>query len=154
LLPGEEEGDDPPVITPPERLLEEEEPEAFGPRPTRAAGEETDAEEGDEDGERLAAGAPAPGEELDLVRVYLKHVGKRKLLKAKEEQEIGQRIETARGRLQASLGMMPCALKALISLADDVRKGKAPAAELILLPDGGELEKSNIAPTLAAFARI
>jgi RNA polymerase primary sigma factor len=155
LLPGEEEGDDPQVvITPPERLLEEEEPEAFGPRPTRAAGEETDAEEGEEADERLTPGAPAPGEELDLVRVYLKHVGKRKLLKGKEEQEIGQRIETLRGRLQAALGMMPCALKALLNLAEEVRRGKAPAAELILLPDGGELEKSNIAPTLAAFSRI
>ena len=37
-------------------------------------------------------------EDLDLVRVYLKHVGKRKLLKAKDEQEIGQRIETRAGR--------------------------------------------------------
>ena len=36
-------------------------------------------------------------EELDLVRVYLSHVGKRKLLKAREEQELGRRIEDARG---------------------------------------------------------
>ena len=41
------------------------------------------------------------------MRVYLKHVGKRKLLKAKEEQEIGERIEKARGELQATLGMIP-----------------------------------------------
>ena len=45
------------------------------------------------------------------MRVYLKHVGKRRLLKAKEEQQIGERIERARGELQATLGKIPCAVK-------------------------------------------
>ena len=85
--------------------------------------------------------------------MYLKHVGKRKLLKAKDEQEIGERIEQARGELQATLGMIPCAVRTLLALADQVKKG-APAAELILLPDGGELKPDRIAPVLKAFDRI
>ena len=106
-------------------------------------------------GRRGGGRRTAPGtsrEDLDLVRVYLKHVGKRKLLKASEEQEIGERIEKARGELQAMLGMIPCAVRTMLALADEVRKG-APAAELILLPDGGELKQDSIAPVLKAWRR-
>jgi RNA polymerase primary sigma factor len=147
------------VVLPPDRLIEEEEPEAFE-RQTVGT-DDSDSEEDDvrprrdeatETEEPLPAGVSR--EDLDLVRVYLKHVGKRKLLKAKEEQEIGRRIEEARATLQAALGMLPCALKTLLSLADQVRAGTAPAAELILLPDGGELKKSNIKPVLDALAKV
>ena len=141
------------VVLPARQLVEEDDPEAFddqmmeeGDEPLRAETKE------DDEGEEL----PPPGtsrEDLDLVRVYLKHVGRRKLLKAKEEQEIGERIEKARGELQATLGMIPCAVRTLLSLADQVKKG-APAAELILLPDGGELKQDHIAPILKSFDRI
>jgi RNA polymerase primary sigma factor len=156
LLPGEETDDaEETVITPPERLLEEEEPEAFDERPIRARLDEEPGEDASEEPEvELAPGARPSGEELDLVRVYLKHVGRRRLLNAREEQEIGQRIETARGALQGTLGLIPCALRSLLDLAEEVRRGSAPAAELILLPDGGELKKENIAPALKSFARI
>jgi len=114
---------------PPERLLREEEPEAFDVQ-------------------------PIPNEDVDLVRVYLKHAGKRRLLKAHEEQEIGLRIERARGELLAALGAIPSALGTLLSLAECVRRKEALAAELILLPDGGELKPEKIAPLLRAFGRI
>ncbi len=87
------------------------------------------------------------------MRVYLKHVGRRRLLKAKEEQQIGERIEKARGELQATLGKIPCAVKTILALADEVRRG-TPAAELILLPDGGELKPANVAPVMRAMGRI
>jgi RNA polymerase primary sigma factor len=142
------------VVLPARQLVEEDDPEAFddqmmdeGDEPLRPDTKE------DEDEDEAA---PQPGtsrEDLDLVRVYLKHVGRRKLLKAKEEQEIGARIENARGELQATLGMIPCAVRTLLALADQVKKG-APAAELILLPDGGELKQDHIAPVLKAFDRI
>jgi RNA polymerase primary sigma factor len=141
------------VVLPARQLVEEDDPEAFedqmmdeGDEPLRAEAREDEEEEE----------TPQPGasrEDLDLVRVYLKHVGRRKLLKAKEEQEIGERIEKARGELQATLGLIPCAVRTLLSLADQVKKG-APAAELILLPDGGELKQDHIAPILKAFDRI
>jgi RNA polymerase primary sigma factor len=138
----------PTVVRPAGELIEEEEPEAFDQQPVY---EPADGAEPDE------LGPVQPGvsrEDLDLVRVYLKHVGRRRLLKAKEEQEIGRRIEAARARVQAALGTIPCALRTLVSLADAVRRGSAPAAELILLPDGGELKPEKVAPVLKAFDRV
>ena len=49
--------------------------------------------------------------------------------------------------------MIPCAVRTLLALADQVKKG-APAAELILLPDGGELKPDKIEPVLKAFDKI
>jgi RNA polymerase primary sigma factor len=135
---------------PPDRLLREEDAEAFDDQPIAdAEGEDPNRDDGDAP---VAAGVPR--EELDLVRVYLGHVGKRPLLKAREEQELGRRIEEARGALQGSLAPLPCAVSTLISLASHVRAGTAPAAELILLPDGGELKPENVDPILTAFERV
>ncbi|MEO7275119.1 MAG: sigma-70 family RNA polymerase sigma factor [Vicinamibacterales bacterium] len=136
---------------PPERLLREEDAEAFDGQTIADADGEDPHREG-------AAGKPVEAgvsrEELDLVRVYLSHVGKRKLLKAREEQELGKRIEDARGAVQGALAPLPCAVKTMVSLADHVRDGSAPAAELILLPDGGELKQDNIDAILGSFERI
>src|SRR6478735_8498644 len=136
---------------PPERLLREEDAEAFDGQSIADADGEDPHRDGS-DGKPVEAGVSR--EELDLVRVYLSNVGKRKLLKAREEQELGKRIEDARGAVQGALAPMPCAVKTLASLADHVRKGSAPAAELILLPDGGELKQENIDSILASFDRI
>ena len=160
LQPGDET-DEAPVL-PSDTLLQEDDPEAYEPHDFRAIDESgrTKDELGDEDededeqeaddGQAQAAGTR---EDLDLVRVYLKHVGRRRLLKAKEEQQIGERIEKARGELQATLGKIPCAVKTILALADEVRRG-TPAAELILLPDGGELKPANVAPVMRAMGRI
>jgi len=84
----------------------------------------------------------------------LKQIGRRKLLKARDEQEIGARIERTRGDLLAALGSIPAARRTLLALADCVRQGSAPAAELILLPDGGELKPENVEPVLRALTRV
>jgi len=149
LFPGEET--DETAVLLPDRLLQEDDPEAFERQ--ELAEEDEAPPRKDELEEEDPAAAGATREDLDLVRVYLKHVGKRKLLKAKEEQEIGQRIESARGELQALLGRIPCAVRTLLALADEVKRG-APAAELILLPDGGELKPSNVKPVLKALDRV
>jgi RNA polymerase primary sigma factor len=135
---------------PPDRLLVEEDSEAFDDQPIADA----EGEDPNRDGGDAPVAAGVPREELDLVRVYLGHVGKRRLLKAREEQELGRRIEEARGALQGSLAPLPCAVSTLISLAAHVRAGTAPAAELILLPDGGELKPENVDPVLTAFERV
>jgi RNA polymerase primary sigma factor len=140
----------PPIVEPPERLLEEEEPEAFDEQPLEEA--EREALEPGEIEE--APEARLAREELDPVRVYLRHIGRRKLLTAKQEQEIGRRIEVARGELLAQLVAIPAARQTLLSLADAVRRQAVPAAELILLPDGGELKPEKIDPVLRAFARV
>ena len=95
-----------------------------------------------------------PEIEIDLVRTYLTSIARRKLLTAREEQEIGRRIEISRGELLAAIGTIPSALQTLVALEEAVKRGDAPAAELILLPDGGELEPSKVEPVLKAFARI
>jgi RNA polymerase primary sigma factor len=154
LMPGsDEEGET--VVLPADRLIDEEETEAYE---ARRPGYDQEPDEDDsgrpkqDEEERFEAGVSR--EDLDLVRLYLKTVGQRKLLTAKQEQEIGHRIEMARGDLQAALGTIPCALDTLLSLASEVKKGTAPAAELILLPDGGELQPENVKNVLAAFGRM
>jgi RNA polymerase primary sigma factor len=132
---------------PPEQLLAEEEPEASDPQPIGEVDEAPDPTDVD-------VPARALDEDVDLVRTYLNQIGRRPLLTAKQEQEIGLRIENARADLLRALGHMPCALDTLGTLATNVKRGTAPAAELILLPDGGELKPENIAPVLKAFDRI
>ncbi len=134
----------------PEQLLAEEEPEAFTAQPV--PGRDDDAE--DEEPEVEGAALPGSREDVDLVRVYLQHIGKRKLLKAKDEQAIGLRIENAQKDLVAALGDIPGAVQTLVALADRIRTKGDPAAELILLPEGGELREETTTPVLKAFARI
>jgi RNA polymerase primary sigma factor len=142
---------DRPFAPSPEQILHDEEPEAFDDQPIALDRVAADA---DEDEEQFAAGAPASREEVDLVRVYLQHIGKRKLLKAAEERMIGEKIENAQRDLVTTLGDIPSAVQALVSLADRIRTKGDPAAELILLPEGGELKAEHITPVLKTFARI
>jgi RNA polymerase primary sigma factor len=140
-----------------ELLLHEDDPEAFAEQ--RLSPEEAEQEEDGFGSAALALGEEAPeeglvGEEVDLVRSYLRQIGRRKLLKAWQEAEIGRRIEAARERLQAALAGIPVALDSLLTLADRVRKGDIPPADLILFPDGGELEPTRVEPVLRAFARM
>jgi len=141
-------GTDGPVVLPTDQLIDEEEPEAlsplaFGDAETVAAIEDDDPSD-----------VRAPAAEVDPVRVYLQEIGKRKLLTAVQEQEIGRRIEGARAAVLAELPFVSCGLCCLLSLADTVRRGEAPAAELILLPDGGELTPGHVQPVLDALAEI
>ncbi len=154
LIPIDEDGAvDHPIVEPADRLLREEEPEAFEDQPLDEVKGEAAAPEEEEE-EEEAPDAGIPHEDPDLVRVYLTHIGRRKLLKAHEEQEIGRRIELARGDLLAALAAIPAARSTLLSLSDAVRREEVPAAELILLPDGGELKPEKIAPVLRALARV
>ncbi len=136
----------------PERMLREDEPEAFIDQPL--AVEEQDVDEPEEEEEIEQAEQAASREDVDLVRLYLQHIGKRRLLKAHEEVAIGQRIETAQRDLVAALASIPAAVQTLVALADRIRIQGDPAAELILLPEGGELRDEHITPVMRAFARI
>jgi len=145
IVPADES--DETVVLPARQLVEEDDPEAFddqmmdeGDEPLRAETKRDDDEEEEEE-------TPQPGparEDLDLVRVYLKHVGRRKLLKAKEEQEIGGRIEQARGELQATLGMIPCAVRTLAGPFVDFLPPLTDAVEAL------ENRRDVILPELAA----
>ena len=145
---GREDHDEEHPFEKPEHMLQEDEPEAFADQPVLDA-EQEEEEEPEDVGE-----AGTSREDIDLVRVYLQHIGKRKLLKAHEEQTIGKRIEDAQKELVGALAEIPAAVQTLVSLADRVRTKGDPAAELILLPEGGELRDEHVTPVLAAFARI
>jgi RNA polymerase primary sigma factor len=147
--PREDHDEEHPFVKP-EALLQDEEPEAFAEQPIGV--DVIDVEEEEEADEPGAPGTSR--EDIDLVRVYLQHIGKRKLLKAAEEQTIGRRIEDAQRELVSALAEIPGAVQTLLALADRIRTKGDPAAELILLPAGGELKAEHITPVMAAFARI
>jgi RNA polymerase primary sigma factor len=137
-------------FAPPDVLVSEEEPEAADVQPVE------DGAELFEDDRDVAADyeASSLAADADPVRVYLRHIGRTRLLTAAEEIAIAEEIERARNELLASLAEVPEAVDCLVALADMVRDGKTPAAELILLPDGGELKPERIAPVLDVFAKI
>jgi RNA polymerase primary sigma factor len=134
----------------PDHLIADEEPEAFA-RQSIPEGDEPDAgeHEGD-DSAPLAIGR----DDVDLVRMYLQHIGRRRLLKAHEEVILGERIERGQRDVLGAFADVPSAMRTLVSLAERIRAGKNPAAELILLPEGGELGDEQIKPALRAFSRI
>jgi RNA polymerase primary sigma factor len=146
-----DEEDPEPYSPPPDALLADEEPEA-------SARQSVPEEE--EDGFRAAELVrERPGDgvsvaDADPVRQYLTQIGRTKLLTPEQETEIGRRIELARANLLGALAEIPCAVQSLCSLAALVRAGRAPAAELILFPDGGELQPERVAPVLRALARV
>jgi len=136
-------------FAPPDVLVAEEEPEASE---VQTIGGDDFGDEAVEIADESEI-APAP-HDADPVRVYLRHIGRTRLLTKAQEAQIGEAIEQARNELLASLAAVPDAIDCLISLVDMVRDGRTPAAELILLPDGGELKPERIAPVLDAFERI
>jgi len=146
LTPGadstDEPGDDPELL--PEQLIAEEEPEA-------AAAQSIPDDEDAGDAAEPSVETASAGD--DLVRTYLREVGKRPLLTPVQETELGRRIDAARADLIGALAGLPCAIHTLTRLADRVRSGDAPAAELVLLPDGGELDTHRVEPVLRAIAR-
>jgi len=146
LFPVDRDGADPEtIVRPAAELIDEDEREAYAPQAMDEEAEEAGLEE-------IESGDGAS--DVDPVRVYLRTIGKRRLLTGKEEQEIGRRIEVARAELLAALGQLPCARETLLNLAERVHLGTAPAAELILLPDGGELTPGAVEPVLRALRRV
>jgi RNA polymerase sigma factor (sigma-70 family) len=132
----------------PTQLIAAEEPEAAAAQPVDG--------QSDVDPDEVGVDAPHEGvrpEDVDLVRMYLTQVGRRRLLTPSEEARIGARLDQARRGLIAALSAFPCVIDNLAALADLVKNGRAPAAELILLADGGELEEGRVAPVIRAIGR-
>ena len=153
MTPAERDEDeqDEPDLFRAERLLANEEPEAD------AAQQVSEQDEEEFSSAVLFREAPDEGlttKDVDPVRAYLIQIGKTKLLTPPQEVKIGEEMEQARAGLIGALAHIPCAVCCLVRLANRVRDGEAPAAELILLPEGGELETHRVAPVLNAFARI
>jgi RNA polymerase primary sigma factor len=148
----ERDADDPDAEVEPARLLADDDPEAYSAQ-SIPDGDDFDAGDEDEDSPTGVAGALGR-EDVDLVRLYLQHIGRRKLLKAHEEVILGERIERGLRDVLAALVEIPTAVQTLVSLAERIRHDGALAPELILLPEGGELRQDQIAPVLRAFGKV
>src|SRR5438552_15774005 len=90
----------------------------------------------------------------DPVRLYLKEIGKVPLLTARQEVEIGRRIEVGQIALRRALAGIPMAVRTLLDVGDRLRREEIPADDVIVLPEGGELEPKAVRPVLLAFARM
>jgi RNA polymerase primary sigma factor len=136
-------------------LISREDPEALRTDDVFADDEEPDADwSAEEDDAVDTFDARAAGADPDLVRVYLQQVGKHPLLTKQQEQDLGRRMEELQTSLLRLFAEVPCARATLISLARKIRSGEAPAAELILYPDGRELTAPRVKPVLEAFEQL
>ena len=89
-------------------------------------GEVEESEDDEQAGQAAQAGVSR--EDVDLVRVYLQHIGKRSLLKAHQEREIGERIETAQRKVARGDGRHPG------RRADADRRSPIASARRAILP--------------------
>jgi RNA polymerase primary sigma factor len=90
----------------------------------------------------------------DPVRLYLKEIGRVSLLTARQEVEIGQRIENGQIRLRRALVGVPLAVRRLSEIGERLRRQQLSVEDVILLPEGGEPNAQEVKAVLAAFARI
>ncbi|MBI2155821.1 MAG: sigma-70 family RNA polymerase sigma factor [Candidatus Rokubacteria bacterium] len=118
---------------------------------TRIALDE-DAEETPRAASPIYEALPAKSE--DPVRLYLKEIGRVSLLTAAQEVQIGRRIEVGQIALRSALAGIPMAVETLLEVGDRLRHGGIPADDVIVLPEGGELEPKAVHPVLLAFGRI
>ncbi len=97
---------------------------------------------------------PLPAKSEDPVRLYLKEIGKVPLLTAQQEVQIGRRIEVGQIALRRALSGIPMAVRVLLDVGDRLRRSDIAADDVIVLPEGGELEAKEIRPVLLAFGRV
>ena len=97
---------------------------------------------------------PLPTKGEDPVRLYLKEIGKVPLLTAQQEVQIGRRIEVGQIALRRALAGIPMSVRALLEVGDRLRRGDTAADDVIVLPEGGELEAKEVRPVLLAFAKV
>jgi RNA polymerase primary sigma factor len=97
---------------------------------------------------------PLPAKGEDPVRLYLKEIGKVPLLTARQEVEIGRRIEVGQVALRRGLAGIPMAVSALLEVGDRLRHDAVSADDIIVLPEGGEIDAAELKTVLQAFARI
>ena len=79
----------------------------------------------------------------DPVRLYLKEIGKVPLLTARQEVEIGRRIEVGQIALRRALAGIPMAVTALLEVGDRLRHEGISADDVIVLPAGGEIDAAE-----------
>jgi RNA polymerase primary sigma factor len=124
-------------------------PESRPPEhPSPVADEDESPDETPEDGET----PHAAGE--DLVRQYFGDIGKVRLLTAEQEVEIGRRIEAGQIEVRRAIAAIPVAVRALAEMGEGLRRREIVADDVLVLPDGGELNDRRLKPVLRALDRV
>ena len=134
-----------------ESALFEDSPEAY--RPVEEDGEDESREAGERDSEEEAPVAASPSDEVDLVRMYLHHIGKRRLLKKQDEVALGERMEQGQQALLSALLRFPSTADQILAISDKVRRGELPVEALVLLPEGGAASADAVDGVQRALAR-
>ena len=97
---------------------------------------------------------PLAAKGADPVRLYLKEIGKVRLLTARQEVEIGRRIEEGQIRLRRALVGIPMAVRSLVEVGDRLRHEQIAPDDVIVLPEGGEPDAAEVRSVLLAFGRL
>jgi RNA polymerase primary sigma factor len=95
-----------------------------------------------------------PAAELEPIRVYLNEIARVPLLTRDQEVALGRRIETAQRNLLGALAAVPYAVRRLAGWADRIRRHEAAFEELIVFPEGREVDVADALSSLRAFGRI
>jgi len=115
----------------------------------------TALEAGEEEGLEAAEAEPETSvRDEDPVRLYFQEMGKVRLLTARQEVEIGQRIEAGQRDLRRALARVPMAVRRLLQLGEELRKGEVGADDVLVLPEGGEIGSREVKRLQLALARI
>ena len=98
---------------------------------------------------------PRPREtDDDPVRRYVREMGRVPLLTARQEVELGQRIEAAETALRRAVASVPEGLAALLEAGEALRQGIRPAEEVIALADRSDIRTEDVRGALRSFARL
>jgi len=104
--------------------------------------------------ESAGESAPVTSEGEDLVHLYFREIGRTRLLTSKQETQIGRRIEAGQMEARRALVAIPMALNGLLEIGDRLRLKDVAGDEVIVLPEGGEVDAKEIKRLLLAFGRI
>jgi RNA polymerase primary sigma factor len=90
----------------------------------------------------------------DSVRMYLREIGKIRLLSAEEEVAIGRRIESGQIAMRRTLAAVPMAVSALCELGPRIHHGELGADDVVVLPDGSEADPKETIALLGSLDRV
>ncbi len=97
---------------------------------------------------------------MNLVRLYLREIGRARLLTARQEVELGRRIEEGEARLSRALFSLPFVARDLLALVERLRQDHRPLSDLsrnTRVPGGIELDASKarrVGKALGALCRL
>jgi len=95
--------------------------------------------------------APSPA---DLLRRYLREIGRVALLTAEQEVALGQRIERGQERMRRAILTIPMVRTALVELGTHLRRDATAASRVLEAPDGTPLSEPALRRVLRLFAGI